>query len=125
MTKLPVKVLPTNDSGRLLVRLSVKYRSDIPRYGIARLTNLENRKFERVLVLGHDDDTAIFMPYDIRKALGVEKGAELQFLIEEVYWFSKIFWLLNSRDPAVHVPAWLALASVLLGALGVAIAFIR
>ena len=124
MTKLRVKVLPTNDSGRLLVRLSVKYRLDIPRYGIARLTNVENRKFERVLVLGHDDDTAIFMPYDIREALGVEKGAELEFLIEEVFWFSKILWLLKSRDPAVHVPAWLALASVLLGALGVAIAFL-
>lgn len=124
MTTLPVKGLPTNDSGRLLVRLSVKYRRDIPRYGIARLTNVKNRKFERVLVLGHDDDTAIFMPYDIRETLGVEKGAELKFSIEEVYWFSKVCWLLKSRDPAVHVPAWLALASVLLGALGVAIAFI-
>lgn len=124
MAKLPVKALPPNDSGRLLVRLNAKYRPDIPRYGIARLTNVENRKFERVLVLGHDEDTAIFMPYDIREALGVRKGAELEFSIEEVFWFSKVCWLLKSRDPAVQVPAWLALTSVLLGTLGVAIAFL-
>lgn len=122
MTKLPVRALPTNDAGRLLVRLNVKYRSDVPRFGIARLTNVENRKFEHVLVLGHDEDNAIFMPYDIREALGVDKGAELEFSIEGVGWVSKICWLLGSRDPAVHVPAWLALASVLLGALSVAIA---
>lgn len=124
MAKLPVKALPPNDSGRLQVRLHVKYRPDIPRYGIARLTNMENRKFERVLVLGHDHDSAIFMPYDIREALGVNKGAELEFSVEQVCWFSRIIWLLKSRDPAVHVPAWLALTSVLLGVLGVVIAFL-
>ncbi len=120
--KLPVKPLPSNDSGRLLVRLNVKYRPDIPRYGIAKLTNVTNGKIERALILGHDDDAAIFMPYDIREALGVDKGAVLDFSIKEVSWFSKVFWLLKSRDPAVHIPAYLALASVFLGVLGVAIA---
>lgn len=119
MTKLPVRPLPSNDAGRLLVRLNTKYRTGISRYGIARVTNIQEAKSVNVLVLGHDDDGAIFMPYDIRVALGVAKCAELEFSIEKVRWLGKIHWLLNCPDPAVHIPAWLALISVLLGALGV------
>ena len=122
MTKLPVKALPPNDTGRLLVRLNIKYRADIPRYGIAQLMNSENDKSVKVLVLGHDDDTAIFMPYDIRKALGADKGADLEFAVQKTGWCGKVCWLLGTPDPAVHVPAWLALISVCLGALGVVIA---
>lgn len=122
MTKLPVKALPLNDTGRLLVRLNSKYRSGIPRYGIAQLMNIRNTKSVRSLVLGHDDDTAIFMPYDIREALGAEKGADFEFTIQKVGWFGKVRWLLETNDPAVHVPAWLALISVCLGGFGVAIA---
>jgi len=122
MTQLPVKALPPNDAGRLLVRLNFRYRSGIPRYGIAQLTNTKNSNSVKVLVLGHDDHSAIFMPYDIRDALGADKGSDLNFTIQKVGWFGKILWLLKTPDPAVHVPSWLALASVCLGALGVAIA---
>lgn len=122
ITKLPVKSLSPNDAGRLLVRLNKKYRAGIPRYGIAQLTNSKNAKFISVLILGHDDETAIFMPYDIRKALGVDKGGDLKFTVQKTRWFGKVYWLLGTPDPAVHVPAWLALISVCLGVLGVAIA---
>lgn len=61
--QLPVRSLPPNDSGRLLVRLNKRYRGGIDRYGIAHLTNCNNQKSVNVLVLGHEDDTAIFMPY--------------------------------------------------------------
>lgn len=122
MTKLRVKALPSNDNGRLLVRLNSKYRSGIPRYGIAQLLNTENDKSVTALVLGHDDDNAIFMPYDIREALGADKDAELKFKIQKTGWFGKVCWLLRTPDPSVHVPAWLAFISVCLGVLGVAIA---
>lgn len=122
MTKLPVRALPSNDTGRLLVRLNRKYRSGIPRYGIAQLMNAENGKSVRALVLGHDDDTAIFIPYDIREALGADKGANLEFSIQKTGWFGKICWLLGTPDPSVHVPAWLALISVCFGVLGAVIA---
>lgn len=122
MTKLPVKALPPNDTGRLLVRLNRKYRAGIPRYGIAHLRNSENEKSVKVLVLGHDDDTAIFMPYDIRETLGADKGTDLEFTVQKTGWFGKVCWLLGTHDPAVHVPAWLALMSVCLGVLGVVIA---
>lgn len=121
MAQLTVKALPSNDSGRLLVRVNKAYRAGIPRYGIAKLTNTENSKSVSVLVLGHDDDSAIFMPYDIREALCVEKGGNLNFAIKKVGWLGKIRWLLRTPDPAVHVPAWLALISVLLGGIGIAI----
>lgn len=122
MTKLPVRALPPNDSGRLLVRLNSKYRSGIPRYGIAKLTNTKNAKSVKALILGHDDETAIFMPYDIREALGANKDADLEFRIQKTGWFGKVRWLLETHDPAVHVPAWLAVISVCLGVFGVAIA---
>jgi hypothetical protein len=122
MTTLPVKPLPSNDNGRLLVRLNTKHRPGIPRYGIVQLTNANNTQSVKVLVLGHDDETAIFMPYDIRKALGADTRSDLEFSIQKVRWFGKIYWLLRTPDPAVHIPARLALISVLLGALGVVIA---
>lgn len=122
MTKLPVKALPSNDTGRLLIRLNRKYRNDILRYGIALLTNTKNAKSVKVLVLGHDDEDAIFMPYDIREALGVAKGGNLEFTVKKTGWFGKIDWLLKTPDPAIHIPAWLALASVFLGISGVVIA---
>lgn len=121
MTKLLVKPLPSNDAGRLLVRLNCKHRAGVPRYGIVKLTNIRDSKSSKVLVLGHEDDSAIFMPYDIRAALGVAKNAELEFSINKVGWLGTLHWLLKTPDPAVHLPAWLALISVLLGVLGVLI----
>jgi hypothetical protein len=121
MPILPVDGLSPNDGGRLLVRVNVKYRVGIPRYGIARLTNSSNSKSLNVLVLGHDDAKAIFMPYDIRTELGVERGGQLDFTIKKVGWIGKVCWYLRTPDPAVHVPAWLALVSVILGALGLAV----
>ncbi|MEP4038509.1 hypothetical protein [Pseudophaeobacter sp.] len=122
MAQLSVKALRSNDSGRLLVRVNKACRAGVPRYGIAKLTDTENSKSVRVLVLGHDAASAIFMPYDIREALGVDKGGNLNFTIKKIGWLGKIWWLLRTPDPAVHVPARLALISVLLGAIGIAIA---
>lgn len=99
--KLRVKSLSPNDAGRLLVRLNWKYRVGVPRYGIAQLTNSKNAKSVKVLALGHDDETAIFMPYDIRVALGVDKGGELEFTIERTGWFGKVHWLMACIDVSV------------------------
>lgn len=114
MYSLPVKGLPHSDNGRLLVRLNFKCRNKIPRYGIAKLTNKDNEKSEIVLVLGHDNDKAIFMPYDIRKALDLEKGSKLNFAIHKVTPWGKLCWYLGSPDPAVHVPAWIAVGGLIL-----------
>lgn len=81
--KLPLKPLPSSDQGRLFVRLNHKYRGDVDRYGITRLVNVGNEHAILVLMLGHDCDEAIFMPYDIRTKLEARNGGELEFRIEK------------------------------------------
>lgn len=97
----------------MLVRLNWDYRNGIDRYGIAKITNNKNGKSLLVLVLGHDDRRAIYMPYDIRRELGVEKGDRLVFSIEKVGRLGKLCWYVKVPDPAVHVPAWIALIGLI------------
>ncbi|MEE3317894.1 MAG: hypothetical protein VX202_09010 [Pseudomonadota bacterium] len=118
MPKLPVKGLPSGDGGRLLVRVHDSHKAGIERYDIAELANTENGKSLLVLVLGHNDDDAIFMPYDIRRALDVDKGGELDFSIEKVGKCGKLRWYFTTPDPAVHVPAWIAAVALGLSILG-------
>ena len=118
MPKLPVKGLPSGDRGRLLVRVNDGYKVGIERYDVAKLTNTVNGKSLLVLVLGHDDTEAIFMPYDIRRALGIEKGASLDFSIEKVGKLGKLHWYLKTPDPDVHVPAGIAVVALVLTVLG-------
>ncbi|WP_299739108.1 hypothetical protein [uncultured Roseobacter sp.] len=118
MHRLKIERLPSNDGGRLLVRVHKQYRNGIDRYGIAELRNAQNEKSVRVLVLGHERDDAIFMPYDIRTALGVKKGGDLEFSISPENWYGKLRWYLGTPDPAVHIPAWIALIALVLSVLG-------
>lgn len=84
MPKLHVEGPQTNEAGRWMVRLNIKHRAGVERYGVAKLTNHANGKALDVLLLGHDRDDAIFMPYDIRECLGVAKGGELEFSLRKV-----------------------------------------
>ncbi|MCY6382561.1 hypothetical protein [Hoeflea prorocentri] len=122
MNELPIEKLPSSDAGRLLVRLNHKHRSGIPRYGIAKITNIENRLSVKTLVLGHENEGSIFMPFDIRQKLGAEKGGILKFRIENVGLLGKLGWYLSSPDPAVYLPAWMAGLSFGLAVLGVLLA---
>jgi hypothetical protein len=119
MCKLPVEGLPSGDSGRLLIRLHHSHRGGVARYGIAQIVNDTTGQSLNVLVLGHERADAIFMPYDIRRALGIKKASELDFSINKVGWFGKLKWYINSIDPAVHLPAWLAVIGLFLSILGV------
>lgn len=119
MPQLTVKGLPDGDNGRALVRLNHKHRDGIERYGIARMTNLANQKSLIVLVLGHDAEDAVFMPYDIRTMLDVSKGGNLNFSIRRVRFLGRLLWYINSPDPAVHIPAWIAVIGLVLAIVGV------
>lgn len=116
--KLIVKGLPDRDWGRQLVRLNCKHRIGIARYGIAKITNTENGMSVLCIVLGHKTKNAIYMAYDIRKELELKKNGELDFELEPVGWFGRLRWYVKSPDPAVYIPAWLAVWSVILGAAG-------
>jgi len=124
MPTLPVEGLPSGDAGRLLVRLNHAHREGLMRYGIAQLSNNANRKSLDVLLLGHDREDAIFMPYDIRVALDVDKGSKLDFSIKPVGLVGKLRWYLSSPDPAVHLPAWIALIGLLLAIVGIVIGIV-
>lgn len=118
MPTLPVHGLPPSDAGRHLVRLHHSNRSRVSRFGIARLVNEENGKGLYVLLLGHASSEHIFMPFDIRLALGIEKGAQLKFSIRHAGLWGKLRWYLGSPDPAVHLPARLTMIGIVLTVLG-------
>ena len=121
MPKLEVEALPSGDSGRHLVRLNHTHRSGIARYGIARIANNANGRSLNVLLLGHDRSDAIFMPFDLREGLGVAKGGELDFSISKVELCGKMGWYVGSIDPAIHIPAWIAVIGLILAIFGLGI----
>jgi len=118
MPTLSVHGLPPGDAGRHLVRLHHSFRGHARRFGVARLVNEDNGKGLYVLLLGHSDREKIFMPFDIREALGVEKGAPLTFSIRPAGLWGKLRWYLGSPDPAVHLPAWLTIIGLALAVIG-------
>lgn len=118
MPTLLVHGLPPGDAGRHLVRLHHNHRSGIRRFGVARLTNEVSGQSLYVLLLGHADSEHIFMPFDIRQALGVNKGAMLHFSIRSAGLWGKLRWYLDSPNPAVHLPAWLAIIGLVLAIIG-------
>ena len=61
------------------------------------------------------------MPFDIRQMLGVEIGKKLDFSIEKASLFCKLRWYVTAPDPAVHVPAWIALIGTAVGIAGILI----
>jgi hypothetical protein len=117
MAKLNVEGPQASETGRWMVRLNIKHRAGVERYGVARLTNNANGKSLNVLLLGHNRDDAIFMPYDIRERLGIAKGGELDFSVRKVGLWGLLSWYVRSPDPAVFIPAWIAVVG-----LGLAIA---
>lgn len=122
MPKLHVEGPQASEAGRWLVRLNVKHRAGVERYGVARLTNNTNGKALDVLVLGHDRDYAIFMPYDIRERLGVTKGGEFDFSVRKVGLRGLLRWYVRSPDPAVSIPAWIAVIGLALAVAGLVLA---
>ena len=122
MPKLQVEGPQSSDAGRWLVRLKIKHRAGVERYGVARLTNHANGRELDVLLLGHDRVDTIFMPYDIRERLGVDKGGQLEFSLRKVGPLGLLRWYVRSPDPAVYIPAWIAVIGLALTALGLLLA---
>ena len=76
------------------------------------------------MLLGHDDDSAIYMAFDTRQALGVEKNEPLNFELKALGWFGKMLWYVRTPDPRIYIPAWLAIWSVGLGVIGIVLGVI-
>lgn len=110
------------DASRLIVRMNHDYRDGAGRWAVVRIRCADTSKTVLALALGHDTKNAIFLPYDVRSALKVEEGTSYNFQIAKVGWLGTIRWWLCSKDPAVRIPAWLAVWSVGLGAASLIIA---
>lgn len=125
MPLLKVEGLNRSEWGGSIVRLHYSHRSGMGRYGVARIINKDNlsRSFDAVL-LGHDDESAIYMDFDARQALGIEKGAQLNFRLRKLGCLGKLCWYLKAPDPRIYIPAWLAACSVGLGLIGVILGII-
>ena len=120
MPQLEVKGLDRSEWGSSIVRVHHSHRSGIGRYGVARITNIADRsKSYDAVLLGHDDDSAIYMAFDARQALGVDKSERLNFDLRALGWLGKMRWYLRTPDPRIYIPAWLAVWSVGLGAIGI------
>ena len=119
MPKLLVKGLTSLEWGTTRIRLHTSHRNGVPRYGIAKVTNKATGKSVLAVLLGHDDDTSIFMDYDIREELGVKKSGTLDFEVASAWLPMRLYWYLTIKDPLIRIPAWLAFWSVLLGIAGI------
>ena len=125
MPELEVKGLDRSEWGSSIVRVHQSYRSGVGRYGVARIINTADRsKSCDAVLLGHDDHTAIYMAFDSRQSLGVKKNEPLNFEIKELGAFGKVCWYLRTPDPRIYIPAWLAVWSVGLGAIGIVLGVI-
>lgn len=105
------------DIGRDLVRINIKDRPEnVNRHDIVVLN--VNGKSALAVIRGNDEPGEINIDIDIRDDLALQLGKRYSFIIEKAGCFSRLWWYLRARDPAVRIPAWLAFWSVVLGFAG-------
>lgn len=116
---LEVHGLERSEWGLSRVRVNYRHRGTIKRYGLAVVTNVENGRFIVAVTLGHETQNAISMGYDERVSLGLEKGDTARFTFCRVSIIQRLKWYVTNPDPAIHIPAWLSLISVIVGLIGI------
>ncbi|WP_163272669.1 hypothetical protein [Chelativorans alearense] len=104
------------DTARDVVRVHRKHRNGIGRHDVAKLS--ANGYSCYVSVLGAEDENVIEMDLDTRLDLGVMFDQTYEFSLARAGKLGQFRWYLDSNSPAVWIPAWLALWSVILGAMG-------
>ncbi|WP_457939813.1 hypothetical protein [Mesorhizobium sp. 10J20-29] len=115
--KFIVGKAPIDDIGRGRVRIHYSRRGGTKRFTVFRITR-DNQSF-LASVLGHEHEAdKILLDIDQRADLGVVENESVVLVLKRVGFFGRVHWYLSVNDPAVHVPAWLTVWSVALGALG-------
>ena len=104
------------DTARDVVRIHRQHQNGIGRHDVVKLTANENSCY--VSVLGTENEDVIEMDLDTRLALGVMFDQTYDFTLSRAGRLGQLRWYLNSNSPAVWIPAWLAVWSVLLGGAG-------
>ncbi|KZK76640.1 hypothetical protein PsW64_04799 [Pseudovibrio sp. W64] len=124
MPKLKVVKALRNDVGRLIVRVNIDHRDHAKRYDVIEIECQDTSKRILALALGQDCKTSISMPYDVRNEMGVAKNEVYDFTIKKIGIIGALCWWLKSRDPAVRLPAWIAVGSLALGILSLGLAIL-
>ncbi|WP_037546516.1 hypothetical protein [Stappia stellulata] len=98
--------------------INYKFRNGTNRFEIVRISKCDGCKI-LASVIGHDlAENVICLDIDLRRALKVEPGDELELTVKKADLFDTIWWYLTVRDPRVRISAVLALISVVFGGLG-------
>ncbi|MER8762876.1 hypothetical protein [Mesorhizobium sp. M0968] len=106
------------------IRVHHSRRGGAERFEVVKVTPETGRPFLAV-ALGHRLSPAdIRLDFDQRETLGVREGDSVKLRIDRVGLKGKLWWYLHHGDPAIHVPAWLAFWSVLLGGLGLILSLV-
>lgn len=114
---------PLEDIGKGRVRIHYTKRGGARRFAVFNIA--VGRQSFLASVLGHEGDSdRILLDLDQRNDLGVRENDKLEAELTLVGFPGRVRWYLSSPDPAVHVPAWLAFWSVILGGLGFALGIV-
>lgn len=116
MPKLKVAKSNLGDTSREIIRVHEKHRRGLARHDIVRVSVEDASTF--VTLLGAEEEGEIKMDLDTRLSLGVMYESTYDFTIELAGKWGELRWYLKSDNPSVRISAWLALWSVLLGAIG-------
>ncbi len=113
---------PADDVGRSRVRIHYTRRKGAPRFTVMKLARENPRKVIYACSLGHEGKPEeIQMDFDTRQALGVEPGETIDLETSKASLPGRMCWYWSAADPAIRIPAWLAVWSVGLGGLGLAL----
>lgn len=113
---LKVKEAQLDDVERGFIRLHQDERDGADRFDVVQVKTGEEELL--AIVLPHNDKGTIWINTDGRSDLGLKVKDTREFTIVKLNWWGRIKWYCTAKDPAIHVPAWLAIISLGLGALG-------
>ncbi|WP_421871910.1 hypothetical protein [Nitratireductor rhodophyticola] len=104
-----------------MVRIARDHRGSIENGTVVRIEHDGNRVFAIARGLqGRNKDAVIVMDEFVRRKLGVRARSKIDSNnIRKAKRWEKLTWYLEATNPAVHVPAWVAVISLGLGALSV------
>lgn len=109
-----VVAAPLQDIGKDRVRLHWTRRLGERRFVILKLEHGGKRTL--VSALGHEQSKDVIkMDIDLREKLGLAPNDKANISVSLASWHQRLCWYLNATDPAVRIPAWIGIWSVVLG----------
>ncbi len=124
--RLRVEQASKEDVYRDFARIPERYRRDgggqvVPEGNVCRLSTPNRSVYIVARGLGTIDEPIIRLDERTRNGLGVLLGDKTEFGIDAVSLLGELCWAWRASDPAYRVAARLAILSVVLGGIGLAL----